>query len=255
MRYHYNTSRLEVDTLHAAGVAFGLIAEFDTRTWHPPVHSPETGSDHARKAVAVANQLGMPPGAAVWLTIDTSPAGRHPKCRRYFELAAPIIRDAGYRVGAYGGDSIIDELVLAGLADLAWIAGAVSWSEGHRSTTACLRQLVAQPTIGGVTVDLNDVLADDCGWWLPPGATPTTPPKPTAPANQETHPMLAILYFAGKPERWAFGYGPDGEWCHLIDSTDSLFLLEMAGVPVWELGAKTGGNDILDATFKRLTGL
>lgn len=90
-----------------------------------------------------------------------------------------------------------------------------------------------------------------------PPVTPATPtPQPAPPVHdQEPRTMLAILYFAGKPERWALGYGPDGEWCHLIDSTDSLFLLEMAGVPVWELGAKTGGNDILDATFKRLTGL
>ena len=63
LRYHYNTSRLEVDTLHAAGVAFGLIAEFDTRTWHPPLDNPEVGPTTPAKPSPSPGPSGCPPGA------------------------------------------------------------------------------------------------------------------------------------------------------------------------------------------------
>ena len=112
LRYHYNTSRLEVDTLHAAGVAFGLIAEFDTRTWHPPLNNPEVGPDHARKAVAVAQALGMPAGCVIWFTQDTDlqPA-QYERALSYWDGADDIVRAAGYRVGAYGEATFIDLLI------------------------------------------------------------------------------------------------------------------------------------------------
>lgn len=189
LRYHYNTNREEVRILHDHGIAFCLIAEFDTRTWHPPVDSPETGADHARKAVDVARRLGIPAGAKITLTIDTMvwPNGLDAP-RRYFGLAAPIIRDAGYLVDAYGGSFAIDDLVDRGLADTSWEAAARSWSsptgrlsDYRASRTAHLRQLTQQPVYGGVEVDLNVYNSNPVGEWLPDGSigggfipTPTT---------------------------------------------------------------------------------
>lgn len=182
LRYHYNTSRLEVDTLHAAGVAFGLIAEFDTRTWHPPLNNPEVGPDHARKAVAVAQALGMPAGCVIWFTQDTDlqPA-QYERALSYWDGADDIVRAAGYRVGAYGEATFIDLLIDRGKADLAWQAGADGWAQFGRSRHACLWQRVGSPVYAGVTCDPNIILRDDCGWWLPTGAqTPSTPiPTPT----------------------------------------------------------------------------
>lgn len=251
LRYHYNLGRAEIDVLHAANIAVGLIAEFDTATWHPPVASPETGPAHGTKAVQVAQALGFPAGAAVWLTIDTAPNGAHQRIRTYFDGAAPIIRAAGYRVGAYGGDRIIDELVDQGRADLAWIAGARSWAEGATSRHACLRQLVAQPSIGGVTVDLNDVLRPDCGWWMPHGTVPTM-------TTPEANVMLPIYEFP--PEQpgaggaqWLVFFdptAPNGTRRWHIPNPDALTQLRAAGICSDEVRKVAQGIDANDRIFE-----
>lgn len=187
LRYHYNTSRQEVDVLHAAGVAFGLIAEFDTRTWHPPLDNPEVGPDHARRAIAAARALGMPSGCVIWFTQDTDlqPA-QYERALSYWDGADDIVRAAGYRVGAYGEATFIDLLIERGKADLAWQAGADGWAQFGRSKYACLWQRVGSPVYAGVTCDPNVILRDDCGWWLPTGAqTPLAPASKPTPTPEE----------------------------------------------------------------------
>lgn len=178
LRYHYNTTRREVDTVHGHGLSFCLIAEFDTATWHPPLHNPETGAEHARKAVAVAKRLGMPAGCKITLTADSMifPA-QFGRSARYWELAAPILRGEGYRVDAYGGSLFVDFLHERGLTDSTWEAAARSWSSPDGSVrnyrvsrSAVLRQLVEQPWYGGVQTDLNLILAPAAGEWLPGGS-------------------------------------------------------------------------------------
>lgn len=186
LRYHYNTSRLEVDTLHAAGVAFGLIAEFDTRTWHPPLDNPEVGPDHARRAIASARALGMPAGCVIWFTQDTDlRPDQYERALSYWDGADDMVRAAGYRVGAYGEATFIDLLIDRGKADLAWQAGADGWAQFGRSKHACLWQRVGSPMYGGVTCDPNVILRDDCGWWLPTGAQTPTTTTPTIPDPEE----------------------------------------------------------------------
>lgn len=177
-RYHYNATRAEVDMLHANGVGFCLVAEFDTLTWHPPLHSPETGTEHASQAVGIARKLGLPEGALITFTADTFIGpGDFDKAYRYWALVAPIVRDAGYLVDAYGGSLLIDELHTRGLADTTWEAAARSWStpDGviahyRPSETAQLRQLVRQAFYGGVQCDLNEMLKDPVGEWMPDGS-------------------------------------------------------------------------------------
>jgi hypothetical protein len=181
LRYHYNTSRLEVDTLHAAGVAFGLIAEFDTATWHPPLHAPQTGGQHGVQAVKVAQALGMPQGCAISFTQDCYiPPQNRDAAVTYFSGAAIPVRAAGYRIMGYG-DAFLMELCLSrGAIDLIWQAGADSWSQGRVAQHASLWQRVGAPVYGGVVCDPNTILRDDCGFWLPSGAQkPTTPTTPT----------------------------------------------------------------------------
>lgn len=180
LRYHYNCTRDEIAHLHKAGVGFSLIAEFDTLTHHPPLHSPHLGAQHGRVAVGVARQMGMPDGCVIWFTADTFiGAGNYISAGRYFADARDVVRDAGYRCGAYGGSKFIDWMMMKGYVDLAWQCGASSWNENVDSRTACLEQLWGQPFIGGVQVDLNDIKAADCGAWMPDGAQrPDTPPPP-----------------------------------------------------------------------------
>lgn len=179
LRYQYNTSRAEVDRLHAHGLSFGLIFE---RNGNAAVVNPEVGADHGRAAVAFARSIGLPEGCAIFFAEADTMVRRdqYPGATRYWSLAGKPTRDAGYRVGAYGGSKLIDHLHQNGVADLTWETGAMSWNEWVHSSTCALRQLLGQPTFGGVTVDLNDVHADDWGQWTPAGASrpnadPSTP--------------------------------------------------------------------------------
>src|SRR4051812_11407451 len=71
LRYHYNLTADEVRAAHDEGLWVSLIGEFDTTTWHPPVHNPELGTDHAIAATSVARRLGFPGGSVIWFTADT----------------------------------------------------------------------------------------------------------------------------------------------------------------------------------------
>lgn len=181
LRYQYNTSRSEVGRLHAHGLSFGLIFE---RNGNAAVVNPSLGLEHGRAAVTFARSIGLPEGCAIYFAEADTMVRRdqYPGARRYWELAAGPTRDAGYRVGAYGGSKLIDHLHSVGAADLTWETGAMSWNEWVHSSTAALRQLLGQPTIGGVQVDLNDVLANDWGQWTPLGASiPSARPGPPIP--------------------------------------------------------------------------
>lgn len=205
LRYGYNTTPAEVARVHGAGLSFCLIAEFDSRTWHPPLHSPETGREHAERAVAWARGLRMPQGAKITFTADTMvyPAD-FDRPRHYFTLAAPIVRAAGYRVDAYGGSLLIDDLHDRGLTDTTWEASATSWSSAtgratsqrhpdyRRSRTAQLRQLVLQRAYGGVTCDLNVFTTDrPAGEWMPDGTVSGRHEEDDLPSTDELRALLA----------------------------------------------------------------
>jgi hypothetical protein len=208
LRYHYNLTRAEVDRLHRAGVGVCIIGEFDYhvngRQVSPPLETPQFGGDHANRVVEVARHLGAPAGAVLILTADIMVRpDQFDTVARYWRLAAPIIRGAGYLVGAYGGSLLIDHLHALGLADWTWEAAARSWSsptgrpsDYRPSTTAALRQLVAQSTIGGVTVDLNDYTGRPSPGEWQPGGTVTTGPNI---AHQEDDDMPEPVYRFADP--------------------------------------------------------
>jgi hypothetical protein len=167
LRYHYNLSSGEITLLHAYGIAVGLIAEFDTRTWHVIRDSPDSGTEHGNIAVRRAHDLGFPAGCVIWLTADSDiPNWDH--SGRYFALAAPIIRRAGYRVGAYGPSGFIDHLIDNRLADYAWQCGAASWNRYTNSRHAILVQWAQYDTYGDVQVDNNNC-SSLAGAWMPDG--------------------------------------------------------------------------------------
>lgn len=255
LRYHYNTSRLEVDTLHAAGVGFGLIAEFDTRTWHPPIDNPETGGDQARKAVQVAQALGMPKGCAIWFTQDTDlRTDQYERALTYWDNGDDIVRAAGYRVGAYGEASFIDLLIDRGKADLAWQAGADGWAQGGRSKHACLWQRVGQPVYSGVTCDPNLILRDDCGFWMPDGAqTPSGAPAPTTPTPEEIDVPTIIRI---KTKAGEYLYDPCAGTARNISGDESTVLQAAPfSLPKYEFDAGSAMHRILNGDGTTITKL
>ncbi len=252
MRYHYNTSRLEVDTLHAAGVGFGLIAEFDTATWHPPLHAPQTGGQHGVTAVKVAQALGMPQGCAISFTQDCYiPPQNRDAAVTYFSGAAIPVRAAGYRIMGYGDAFLMELCLQRGAIDLIWQAGADSWSQGSVAPHASLWQRVGAPVYAGVTCDPNTILKADCGFWMPNGAqTPTPPITPSIPTPPRRLGMFEIVKFPDKDNLWGHGYDRDGEFFWPIPSPGDID-------PTLNLPTRllSSGNDDLDARFHRITGI
>lgn len=233
LRYTYNVTRDEVDRLHAAGISVCLIAEFDTASWHPPLDSPETGADHARSAVARARAVGYPPGGKITLTVDTMVyPGNFDRVAYYFDLAYPIIHDAGYLVDAYGGSLLIDHLHDRGLTDVTWEAAARSWSSAtgrsgdyQPSRTATLRQHVEQPVYGGVQCDLNTFLREPVGEWMPDGGV-IGPADPVTPEDlmgrpvfipDEAHPLHGLWRVI------------DGRWRRKIETLEAAATLVRIG--------------------------
>lgn len=187
LRYQYNTSRAEVDRLHRHGLAFALIFE---RAGNAALVTPELGERHARDAVAFARSIGLPPGATIFYAEADTHIRRESfsGATRYWSLAAGPTRDAGYRVGAYGGSKLIDHLREVGVADQTWQTAAESWNEWTESQTRVLRQLIGYRYFGGVQTDVNDVHAADWGQWNADG---TTGPIPGT--NQEDNDMAESI--------------------------------------------------------------
>lgn len=105
----------------------------------------------------------------------------------YFVVLAPLIRAAGYRVGAYGNGAACAALLDAKVIDLAWLWG-VRESNGSPAFLASNRWAIHQhqpSTLFGLSVDTDDIKGD-CGAWVPD--KDNTPPvvAPPAPASTVT---------------------------------------------------------------------
>lgn len=216
LRYQYNTSRAEVDRLHAHGLSFGLIFE---RNGNAAVVNPELGAEHGRAGVAFARSIGLPEGCAIYFAEADTMVRRdqYPGARRYWTLAAAAARAAGYRCGAYGGSVLIDTLHDEGIVDLTWETGAMSWNEWVHSRTCALRQLIGYHDFGGVQTDLNDVVADDWGQWTPTGAyRPAQPRNEQPPESEEDDDMLKAPRPSWvAPTKGRFGLNPQGKLVHV----------------------------------------
>jgi hypothetical protein len=249
--YHYNSTAAAIANLHAAGRGFLLIAEFDSGSFHPPLTNPETGPDHARRAVAVAQALRYPKGCAIYFTQDTDlQPNQYERALGYWDGADDIVRAAGYRVGAYGEATFIDLLVDRGKADLAWQAGADSWAGFTNSKHACFRQLPKQATFGGVQCDLNNIIKDDCGAWMPgqSGAqqTPTHPEEDTVtPEDIEAVAQRVAVLLTNRPGEVA----PFSQnLAHIVDQNDATLRAitgqpDVAQLVVDELGPNAPGTN------------
>lgn len=182
LRYHYNLSDAEREILHRHAVAVGMIGEYDSLTWHPILAGAAAGDRHGLDIVSKAIARGFPRGSVLWGASDTGvPPSSYAVAALYAAAYAARVRAAGYRVGWYGGEGLVDYLFVIGLADVGgWGTGATSWNYGHRSDRLALRQLLGYSTFGGVQTDTNDRLGDE-GAWLPPGDNPppAPPPDPT----------------------------------------------------------------------------
>jgi len=195
--YLYNVTPAEIAAHHAAGLCVGLIAEYDTSTYHPVLAGAPAGKVNGADALGKTRALGAPAksGIALWCTADTDVApSQFSTVGAYLDAFSG--QTPGYATGIYGGADLVDWCIVNGHASHGWVAAAASWSHGHVSAHACLEQLVGGQKLPGTDVD--NILQDDWGQWTPQGG----PDMPLTPADIQAiwdgMPQSAIDKIAGR---------------------------------------------------------
>jgi hypothetical protein len=163
----------------AAGLKVGLNHESTADAWRG-------GATAGQRAGATANQqadeLGFPDNVPIYYTPVDQGGGDINLVRHYLIAAG---QEGPRPVGLYWGVWQIEQLLDEGIISYGWIAAAYSWSAPRRPQAgdvgrAHLLQTLAQPTIGGTVVDVNQVLRPDWGGWHPDQEPPPTKGKPMA---------------------------------------------------------------------------
>lgn len=87
------------------------------------------GVSDSVRSLALAAANGQTMGSAIYFGVDGgwSSAADLKAIDTYFSKAAPLIRTAGFRVGAYGSGLVCSRLLAAGLIDFCWLANATGW--------------------------------------------------------------------------------------------------------------------------------
>lgn len=117
------------------------------------------GVKDANRSLELAKTMNQPMRSAIYLGVDGPWSGSQDllKVREYFRAAAPLIRDAGYKIGAYGSGRVCELLLDAGDVDYCWLANATSWPGYDRflaSNRWTMKQFTPR-TCGGREVDFN----------------------------------------------------------------------------------------------------
>jgi hypothetical protein len=175
MRYWYNLTVAEIERLHAAGLAVGLIFEGGAEAVKPAYYTAERGAVHVNAAVRKAQALGWPRGKTIWYAVDADvPAELMLRLDDYGARTMGPTTTAGYVAGVYGSGAVLSALLAANHAERAWLAGATAWRGSRDFAGWHMRQTRMQHSpIHGLYVD-DDECPDleAAGLWLPPSTTP-----------------------------------------------------------------------------------
>ncbi len=130
-----------------------------------------TGDAHGKAAVATAQRVKQPKGSGLYFAVDyDAPTSDHAGIAGYFTRVRPSVIPAGFLVGAYGSEDVIDMLLELGLIHFGWKAGSSGWSGANRPTKAAIIQTSAgNNTVGGLSCDLDEIdgSLSAAGLWQP----------------------------------------------------------------------------------------
>jgi hypothetical protein len=158
----------EAVELAAAGIP--VVANFES-TADRMRGGAAAGHADAVEALGHLADLGEPRGVKVWFSADwdVQPA-EVALCLDYLHAAADALGGQQF-VGCYGGLRVVGAAADAGFAT--W--QTVAWSGGRWDLRAVAQQTGEQRVVGGVTVDVNEIInLAALGAWLP-GGTDMTP--------------------------------------------------------------------------------
>lgn len=116
------------------------------------------GVQDARDALEDAQTLGQPKGSTIFFAADfDAQPTQYPLLREYMQGVESVLKGA-YQTGIYAGFGPLMSIT----ADHYW--QSASWSYGHISSNAVIRQVQENVEIGGNLYDINEVFSDP-GWW------------------------------------------------------------------------------------------
>ncbi len=165
-RSHNDLSVQEIETLHGAGLAVGIVQHFGPKEgWTP---SDDLGRQYGRNAAAAAIELGTPPGTNVWLdlesvdpAVDVETIIRY--CNRWHDVVAAAEFDPGIYVG-YGARLSPDQLYRRLKFARYWGSYNLNRDEEPSVRGLCMKQHEGTAPAGThLMIDLDTVSGDRLG--------------------------------------------------------------------------------------------
>jgi hypothetical protein len=166
-----NWTVAQIKAYHSHGI--GVLLNWESEAGRPLLGAA-AGQQDATTAVALARsliaQVGYAPRSQIAIVYstdrDTTPA-QYPAIDAYYS-ATRATHAGRFLNGAYGEADLIEHLHAAGLTTVEW--QTLAWSGGRISPEADLYQYQIDSTLGGSSVDLNQIRnASHLGAWWPPG--------------------------------------------------------------------------------------
>lgn len=166
--------RAEAEELRAAGMP--ILCNFES-TADRMKGGAAAGQADAGEALQHLAALGAPAGVTVWFSADWDvQPGEVPAVLAYLQAAAGVLGSKS-RTGLYGGLRVVSAAADAGYG----IWQTIAWSGGKWNLRAAMRQTGAEQTVGGVQVDVNEVInLAALGAWGGPALAPTPIPTPNS---------------------------------------------------------------------------
>ncbi|MEA5366111.1 DUF1906 domain-containing protein [Amycolatopsis sp., V23-08] len=151
-----NITRAEYLDMDRQGVGVALV--FEDAAGDALKGRPR-GVTAAQAIVADAAAVGFPASRPLYFAVDQDITGQMGTVLEYFRGIGSVL--GGRPAGVYGEADVLDAVLDAGLARFGW--QTVAWSRGRTAKTRHLYQRAGQIYVGGIQVDVNDVLAADWG--------------------------------------------------------------------------------------------
>src|SRR3954462_15383406 len=130
----------EARALTSAGIEIGVVYEDGPTA--VTYFTAARGQADAQRAIAFAQDMGQPPGTAIYFAVDYDAAPSHLSAiSAYFAAARSQLDPTGYQVGIYGGGTVCNTIKeQQGLAIFSWLAEANGWLGSRTYSTWDVKQ-------------------------------------------------------------------------------------------------------------------
>lgn len=144
----------ELELIHGAGLKACVV--FQHNNSKLASFTSARGEIDAKRSLELAGKLGQPKGSVIFFGVDFDAYRDSDQVmvKSYFLKAAPMIRAAGYLIGAYGSGKTLDALFKAGLIDRKWLSMSTGFAGSKNYDTWDMKQTLDR-NCGGINVDFN----------------------------------------------------------------------------------------------------